>query len=205
MELIIEKYKSDESIPRNALEGIRIENNRLQSSIEQVLHIIRFENFSQDYEARSSDLIASLKKVINEKKNQFIYNKVFPIIKTNLEQANVITDKKWNEVILDQIISNAIKYSSDGTNSKDIVFSIMQDKEYTKLTIKDEGIGIPNYDLKRVFEPFFTGENGRRFKNSTGIGLYLSKQIGDRLGHPIQISSEVSKGTEVTIQYLTKL
>lgn len=204
IKLILQKYSDNQTIPSEVLKNINAENESLHSSIEQVLNMIRFENFAMDFEPCPVKLVSSLKKVINEKKNQFIYNRVFPVTNTDPEYS-VITDKKWNEFLLDQVISNAIKYSNDGLCDKKMYLTIFQENGYTCLSIKDEGVGIPPYDLNRVFDPFFTGKNGREFRNSTGIGLYICKKIADRLGHQIQISSEVSKGTEVIIKYLSKV
>ena len=104
--------------------------------------------------------------------------------------------------MLEQIISNAIKYSDAKRNKKYVVFSIEKINETTKLTIKDEGVGIPEQDLPRVFEPFFTGENGRKFRNSTGIGLYLCKQIIERNDGRLIASSEgKNKGGTFTIVF----
>jgi two-component system, OmpR family, sensor histidine kinase YxdK len=205
IELMIQKYLGQKQIPSEALQLFKIENDRLHASIEQVLNMIRFEHFANDYEASAVDLVASVRKVINDNKSQFIYNKVFPVFADAPDKSFVISDKKWNEFIIFQLISNAIKYSTDGKLDKKIVLAIVQDEKQTTLSIKDEGVGIPTYDLKRIFEPFFTGENGRTYRQSTGIGLYTCKQIAGRLGHEIGISSEVGKGTEVTITYLTKL
>ena len=105
--------------------------------------------------------------------------------------------------MLSQIISNAIKYSSDHDKSKNIYFSISKEEKYTVLEIRDEGIGIPEYDIDRVFEPFFTGENGRRIKKSSGIGLYICKLIAEKLGHKIHIKSKVGQGTIVKLRYLS--
>jgi OmpR family two-component system sensor histidine kinase YxdK len=205
IELIIQKYTPLKNMPLDAMESIWAENNRLYCSIEKVINIIRLENFEKDYEASSIELVSSLRKIINERKNQFIYNKVLPVLKTEDDKAYVISDSKWNELILEQLISNAIKYSCGGESSENIYFTITKDQKHTRLSIKDEGIGIPHYDIKRVFEAFFTGENGRKFRNSTGIGLYICKKIARKLGHEIEIKSELSKGTEVIITYLTKL
>ncbi|MDP4143341.1 MAG: sensor histidine kinase [Bacillota bacterium] len=205
IDLIIQKYDSQEYIPQRVLKDIDTENNTLLFNVEQVLNVIRLESFEKDYEARQIDLIETIKEVINEKKNQFIYNKVFPVINTEEASAYVISDSKWNRVILEQVISNAIKYSAAIDQSKRIFFTITKDEEYTYLSIKDEGIGIAHYDLSRVFQPFFTGENGRNFRGSTGIGLYICKKVGEKLGHKIEIKSEVNKGTEVIIRYLSKL
>lgn len=201
IDLIIEKYKDKNS---EALEQIRVENDHLNHSVDQVLNIIRFDHIAQDFEPKKVNLNDSLTNAINAKKQQFIYQRVFPVIKTN-ETHHIVTDQKWNEFVLEQLISNAIKYSSKLDKSKQVIFTIKTDEQYTYLSIKDEGIGIPCYDLSRVFEPFFTGENGRMYRKSTGIGLYLSKKIVDRLGHKIEIESKVSEGTEITIRYLSKM
>ncbi|MDX5474898.1 MAG: sensor histidine kinase [Bacillaceae bacterium] len=207
MELIIQKEKEAGEAPV-VLEKMHKENKRLHSSIEQGLTMIRMDSFENDLDVQTVDILSTLRKLINSRKSEFIYQSVFPVIECNQEQLHVITDLKWNEVMLDQIISNAVKYSSiqNGSGSKKIRFHLSLEKdETTTLSIIDEGVGIPSYDLERVFDPFFTGENGRKFANSSGIGLYLCKKIADKLGHELSIKSELSKGTMVTVRYLTKL
>ncbi|WP_223702137.1 sensor histidine kinase [Sutcliffiella deserti] len=204
MDLIIQKEKETlEDL--EVLEKIQLENKRLHTSIEQGLTMIRMDSFENDLEAGSVDLLASLRKLINTRKSEFIYHSLFPAIECEEEVVRIITDSKWNEVMLDQILSNAIKYSGMKEGSKKLRLTVRRDGRETLLSIIDEGAGIPTYDLERVFEPFFTGENGRRFRNSSGIGLYLCRKIADKLHHTITIESEVSTGTSVTIRYLTKL
>lgn len=185
----------------NMIENIKEENNKLTSNLEQVLNILRLDDFSKDYVPEAIDLVSSVKKVINSKKNQFIYGKVFPKMQCDEEKVIVLSDSKWNEVMLEQIVANAIKYSQAGGESKSVYFNIYQEGNRTVLEIRDEGIGIPDCDIKRVFEPFFTGENGRITRNATGIGLYICSAISEKLGHEISIQSEVSKGTSVKITY----
>lgn len=183
---------------------IREENTKIKNGLDQILNLSRLNDFSKDYEPQTVDLVQLLKDIINNKKSQFIYNNVFPKIEFNQEKILVITDKKWNKFMLEQIIANAIKYSGCIKEKKYVYFNIsINDKEMT-LIIKDEGIGIPSYDIKRVFEPFFTGENGRKVHDATGIGLYICKVISKKLNHDIKIESEVSKGTSVSISYLSK-
>jgi len=205
IDLIIQKCTTEKTDPFKSIESIKEENNRLYKSLEQVLNIIRLENFEKDYETSTIELIYTLKKIINSRKNQFILNNIFPKIICEFDEVNIISDSKWNEVMVDQIVSNAIKYSSGGQKSKNIYFTITKNKNNTILSIRDEGVGIPQWDIKRVFEPFFTGENGRKFRDSTGIGLYVCDQIGKKLGQEIDIKSDVGQGTEVTITYLSKL
>jgi len=199
IELIISKGKTEEATV--LFEKIQRENKRIHISIEQALTMVRMESFETDLDINAVDLLAMLRKIINERKRECIYHSIFPVIEFNEEEAFVVTDVKWNSILLDQIISNAIKYSSLKSGKKQLAFKIERFEEYIILSIIDEGVGMPSYDIDRVFQPFFTGENGRRTPNSTGIGLYISKKIADKLGQPITIQSEVSRGTTVTIRW----
>ncbi|MBM7661041.1 signal transduction histidine kinase [Bacillus mesophilus] len=201
IELIINKENKSHEV-NEVLEKIQLENNRLHTYIQQGLTMIRMESFENDLEVKSVDLLPALRKLINERKKECIYQSIYPSIEFEEESAYIITDPKWNDILLEQIISNAIKYSAPQTGSKKLIFQLKRKGNHIFLTIIDEGVGIPSYDLERVFHPFFTGENGRKFSNSTGIGLYLSKKIADKVGATITIKSEISKGTEVTIQWL---
>lgn len=205
IDMILQKSVKNRYSNNKILDEINEENNRLLVNLDAVLNMIRIDDFSKDYVPESMDLCSLLKKMINERKNQFIYNNVFPKLNCEYDKATILSDIKWNEFMIGQIINNAIKYSSCKESSKSIYISINVDKKYTVLTIKDEGIGIPWYDINRVFEPFFTGENGRKYKNSTGIGLYICSVICEKLGHDISIKSKIGKGTEVKIEYLSKL
>ncbi len=164
--------------------------------------MIRMDQFENDFEVQSVDLVASLRKLINARKKEMIYQSIFPAIESDEKDASVITDPKWNEILIDQIISNAIKYSSLKEGSKKLVFKVERVGEHILLSIMDEGVGIPEYDLERVYQPFFTGENGRKHRDSTGIGLYLSKKIADKLGAGINIHSRLGEETIVTIRWL---
>ena len=112
-------------------------------------------------------------------------------------QCRVVqSDEKWVEFIINQVINNAIKYSVK--NSRVKIF-VNKSKNSITLKIKDGGVGIPNKDLGRVFEKGFTGENGRKFTKSTGMGLYLCKNLCDKLGLGLKITSKENEGTEVSI------
>ena len=112
----------------------------------------------------------------------------------------VLSDEKWLEFVVEQILSNAIKYSGENH----VVTIQMNKKEADntcELVISDQGIGIRQEDLPRIFEKGYTGYNGRADKTSTGIGLYLCREITKKLGHEIMISSKVGKGTDVTLVF----
>lgn len=201
IELIINKENQSKEL-NEILEKIKFENNRLHTYIQQGLTMIRMESFENDLELKAVDLLSSLRRLINERKRECIYQSIYPSIEFEGELAWIITDSKWNDLLLEQIISNAIKYSGPKSGNKKLIFQIKRKGEHIYLTIIDEGVGIPAYDLDRLFQPFFTGEYGRKFSSSTGIGLYLSKRIADKLGATINIESEPTKGTAVTITWL---
>ena len=107
----------------------------------------------------------------------------------------VYTDGKWLAFMLEQILSNAIKYTPQGF----VTIETAEEKDRFFITIKDTGIGIKAEDLPRVFEKGYTGYNGHADKKATGIGLYLCRQMADKLGHTIRMESEIGKGTKVWI------
>lgn len=109
----------------------------------------------------------------------------------------VYTDGKWLAFILEQLLSNAIKY----TPQDFVKIETAKKANLFFITIKDTGIGIKAEDLPRVFEKGYTGYNGHADKKATGIGLYLCRQMADKLGHTIRIESEIGKGTKVWIGF----
>ena len=109
----------------------------------------------------------------------------------------VYTDEKWLAFMLEQILSNAIKYTPQGF----VTIETAEEKDRFFITVKDTGIGIKAEDLPRVFEKGYTGYNGHADKKATGIGLYLCRQMADKLGHTIRMESELGKGTKVWIGF----
>ena len=112
-------------------------------------------------------------------------------------KKQVYTDEKWLAFILEQILSNAIKYTPQGF----VTIETAEENDRFFITIKDTGIGIKAEDLPRVFEKGYTGYNGHADKKATGIGLYLCRQMADKLGHTIRMESELGKGTKVWIGF----
>ncbi|WP_425448232.1 sensor histidine kinase [Dethiothermospora halolimnae] len=202
--LIIQKIEDKKDYDDELIMEFKRENSRLNDNLEQILNLIRIEDFSTDYTPEVVNLYDSLKQVINDERSNFIYSKVYPKILFSKEDVYILTDKKWNQFMLKQIISNGIKYSR-GEKGKNIFFDIEKKDKYIYFSIEDQGIGIPFYDLDRVFEPFFTGENGRKYKNSSGIGLYICSVIADKLGQELTIDSKEGEGTTVKIRYLSKM
>ncbi|SCY59778.1 sensor histidine kinase [Alkaliphilus peptidifermentans] len=179
------------------INDIKEENNLLKKNLEEALTVLRLEDFSRDYVLSSCNLRELVNDVVNGKKRDYIYKRVFPKVDID-EDTYVYTDKKWCGYMLEQILSNAIKYSNNKKGSKIEVYEV-NNSDTVGLFIKDEGIGITKEDLSRVFEPFFTGSNGRIERSSTGIGLYMVKIIAKKLGHSVEIESVIGVGTQVKI------
>ncbi|WP_449537373.1 sensor histidine kinase [Ferdinandcohnia sp. Marseille-Q9671] len=177
--------------------SIREETERMQTGLNTVLYIARLKTIEQDFHIKPVNLAKLVDEVNGENKRFYIRNKVYPKLEVEKEGLTVETDEKWLFFILSQLINNAVKYSS-GTSNR-IVISIYERGKEAILEVKDFGIGIPDADQRRIFDPFYTGENGRKFRESTGMGLYLTKETLDTLGHRIEMESEFGKGTTFRI------
>jgi signal transduction histidine kinase len=171
---------------------------QLDDDINNVLFYARSENAQKDYIIKET----SLKKVFHEvaMNNRVILQLMDAEIAPRNLDILVMTDEKWLEFMLGQIISNSIKYCDAERKLKlEIWAEEISDK--VMLHFRDNGIGIPASDLPRVFDKTFTGENGRKGAASTGMGLYIVRNLCDKLGHGINISSQESEYTEVTLTF----
>ncbi|MDO5521226.1 MAG: HAMP domain-containing sensor histidine kinase [bacterium] len=202
--LLIERYERGEVKKKEFIEQLNQENERTTKQLDLVLEMIRLKEFVVDYTPSRIDLGTELNRILNEQKRLFIYNRVYPKIDGDLNGVTVLSDGKWNDLVLTQLISNAVKYSAS-EEQKYIHFGIKKQEKTVTLYIKDEGIGIPDYDQSRIFEAFFTGENGRLGKRSSGIGLYFCKEVCELLGQQLKIESKAGTGTIASITYLTKV
>ena len=124
----------------------------------------------------------------------------------NIKNITVKSDKKWLEFIINQIVNNSIKYCKNIAMSHNdtkavLKISATEEKEKVILSIYDNGIGIPNQDLKKIFEKSFTGENGRLGQKSTGMGLYIVKNLCSKLGHQVSAWSSQNEYTEIKIVF----
>lgn len=165
---------------------------KIEQYVNSVLSYIRMNSDSTDFVIKKYRLDDILKSSLKKFSSQFISKKLsLDYRETNL---TVLTDEKWLSFVIEQILSNAVKY----TNSGKITVSSEAPNE---LIIKDTGIGISAEDLPRVFDNGFTGYNGRTDKKATGIGLFLCKNILTKLSHSIEIFSEINKGTKVIIKF----
>lgn len=179
--------------------SIQEEIEKLTNGLEMALHTLRINDFELDFKVEDISLLEIIREVINENKSTFIVNSIYPKV-ISKEDMIVKSDKKWVKFVLSQILTNSIKYSKvKDIENKEITFQLVKDNDKNIISIKDKGVGIPKGDLERVFDPFFTGINGRRFTESTGMGLYLSKDVAKRMGHDLEIESIEGEGTMVNI------
>lgn len=176
---------------------IDMQIEKIENFVEQVLYYSRSDEVGKDFIIKEVNLDEVVRKVVKRNFRDFIGKG----IKLQLEpiDAVVFCDTKWIEFILNQILGNSIKYSKE----KDSIIKI-----YTKeldnsiiLIIEDNGVGIIERDINRVFEKGFTGENGRRFGKSTGMGLYLCKKLCEKMSLGLNLVSRAKEGTKVTILF----
>ena len=164
---------------------------KIDSYTNLVLQYLRLESFHDDLVLKQVQIEDLVKEIIR-KYALFFIQKGLNVNLYDLDKE-IVTDKKWLLVVIEQIISNSLKYTKEG--------GLEIYMEGQELCIKDTGIGIKNSDVLRVFERGFSGYNGRLTQQSSGLGLYLSKKISEELGHQIRIESEVGTGTTVRIQF----
>ena len=167
---------------------------KMDNLVELILFYAKSKMAFKDYIVKSSSLKDIVNKVILKNKKSFLEKK----IKLDIHDLDYLvkTDSKWMEFIINQIISNSIKYIKDNPL---IEIYALENKENVSLIIKDNGIGINSKDVPLVFEKGFTGQNGRSKYNSTGMGLYLVKKLSDNLGNDVLIESVLNEGTTLKI------
>lgn len=186
----------DEGDP--VFDSIREEVDRLATGLETVLYSTRLDSFEHDFVVEPVILYDMVNSFVSTNKRLFIRNQVYPELKVDHKWV-VATDDKWLSFIFGQLITNAVRYSAG--SGKKITVSVFQRGKKLVLEVSDQGIGIEKEDQKRVFEPYFTGENGRKFRESTGIGLYLVHEVCNELGHEVELESELGVGTQVRIVF----
>ena len=180
-------------INKSVLEEIE----KVEGFIEQVLFYARSSTVERDYIIKKIPLKNSINSVIRKNASILIEKRV----KIQLEdiEKKVYCDSKWIEFILQQIISNSVKYMDK--DEKYIKIRCLEKDKNIILKILDNGIGISEKSIEKVFEKGYTGENGRKYNNATGMGLYLCKKLCLKLGLGISIKSKLGVGTEVTIVF----
>ncbi len=164
---------------------------RIEQYVDMVLYYLKSDHISSDLSIKQLNLSLIINDIIKKNATFFIQKKIqLQLEPTDLE---ILSDEKWISFVIEQILSNALKYTKQG-----YIHIYVKDEV---LYIEDSGIGIKEEDLPRVFEKGYTGYNGRLDKKASGIGLYLCKKIVDELGLSISIESEIGKGTTVMIDF----
>lgn len=176
----------DSSVSRQLSEDLQ----RIEQYVEMVLAFLRLGSSAKDYVFREQELDTIIKDAAKKFASQFIRRKIRLCYEP--VHVKVLTDEKWLSFVIEQVLSNALKYTNSGS------ITIEMEQPMT-LCIRDTGIGIAPEDIPRVFEKSYTGYNGRRDKKASGIGLYLCKQICNNLGHGISLQSSLDNGTVVRI------
>ena len=163
---------------------------RIEQYVEMVLMFLRLDSSSTDYVIKEYELDDMIKSAVRKFARQFIQRRIR--LDYQPVDVRVLTDEKWFSFVIEQVLSNALKYTSEGS----VTITVEDAKT---LCIRDTGIGIAPEDLPRIFEKGYTGYNGRSDKKASGIGLYLCKRICNNLGHRISAESELDKGTTIKI------
>ncbi len=191
--LIIENNKNQTT------KSIDEELQKIENYIEQALYYARSNTVEKDYYVKKVNLKDIVNESIKKNKNILIHERIS--INVHDLDLKVNTDNKWIVFILNQIIQNSIKYKKQDKNLEIEIYA-KQGKENVILYIKDNGIGIKKGEITRVFEKGFTGTNGRLIgKKSTGIGLYLCKNLCNKLGISIELNSVQDEGTEIRLVF----
>lgn len=169
---------------------LRSELFRIEQYVEMVLTFLRLDSPSRDYLIREYDLDTMICQAVKKFAGEFIGRKLQLVYEP--VNTRVLTDEKWLSFVIEQLLSNALKYTPDGS----IQIELEQPKT---LCIRDTGMGIAPEDLPRIFEKGYTGYHGRVDKKASGIGLYLCRRICDHLGHGITAQSIPGQGTTIRL------
>lgn len=187
-------YHNNKTVNKNFLDQL----NSLDNLTDQILYYVRSNYAEKDFLIKEASMDKIINEVLLKNKDSILENHID--VTVDVKNIKILTDSKWLVFILNQIINNSIKYCDNNRKSY-IMFYIEDNEKETTLHIKDNGIGVNASDLKHVFDKSFTGENGRKMRNSTGFGLYISKKLIEKLGHKISATSEENKYFEIAITF----
>jgi signal transduction histidine kinase len=177
-------------------ESVREEIAKIENYVDQALYYAKLDSFNQDYDIQNCEMIQISKEIVKAHAKTFISKKIR--INLQAETLAVQSDPKWLQFIVNQLVTNSLKYTNPGG---EITISILETPQEKQLLIRDSGIGISQKDLPRIFNRGFTGETGRTFTLSTGMGLYLAQQLSNKLGHFITCTSEVGVYTQFCLHF----
>lgn len=198
IQLTLENEREKETIPEAVLDSIQEELDRLRKGLEMALYTSRLEQFEHDFHVVPVSLLTVVNEAVADHRKLFIRKAVHPDIRID-EEVEVYSDKKWLTFVLGQLITNAVNYSA-GVGDKVELTAYLRGKK-TVLEVRDYGIGILKEDIRRIFEPYYTGQRGRQYSESTGMGLYLVREVCNRLGHQVELESTPGQGTTVRLLF----
>lgn len=188
--LIIENNKSP------LTESLEEEVEKIEAYVEQLLYYTKSGSLEADYMIQAVNLKKLVTDAVQKNRKMMVAGGVMPKF-GNLEYE-VLTDTKWMGFILGQIITNSVKYCDSGKNPCIAFNAAEKEGNMLEFAVEDNGIGIPDSDISRVFQKGFTGENGRQIRRSTGMGLYLCKSLCEKMDIPLDISSRQGGGTKIS-------
>ncbi|KGE20151.1 sensor histidine kinase [Paenibacillus wynnii] len=191
---ILRLMQQTETDPKSLDEEV----SRIEHYVDQALYYAKLDSFNQDYEIVNCNLELMAKEAVKSHSKTFISKKIG--IHLDVEPTIVQSDSKWLSFIINQLVTNSLKYTN---NHGQISISTHVTQQEKQLILRDNGIGIDLKDLPRIFNRGFTGTNGRVFKKSTGMGLYLAQELSKKLGHYISCESAAGMGsfTEFIIHF----
>jgi len=176
--------------------SLREELAKIEGFVDQALYYAKLDSFNQDYDIQNCDIVQITKEAVKSHAKTFFSKKIR--INIQAEALEVQSDPKWLQFIVNQLLTNSLKYTKAGG---EITVSVVETSQEKQLVIRDNGIGISAKDLPRIFNRGFTGETGRKYPKSTGMGLYLAQSLSNKLGHYISCTSEVNAYTKFIIHF----
>ncbi|WP_160038172.1 MULTISPECIES: sensor histidine kinase [Paenibacillus] len=195
---VIQLALQDLDLDDDVEDGLQEEIDRLKKGLEMALYTARLDKFEQDFKVEGVPLLMAVENAVAENRQWFIRKEVYPVIDIPPD-LSVISDAKWLAFMLGQVIVNAVNYSAGA--GKKVAFRAYKLGPRAVLEIRDEGIGIAKEDLGRVFDPYFTGNQGRQYHESTGMGLFLVREVCRKLDHQVGIDSAPGEGTTVRFTF----
>ena len=191
--ITVSRLLLDEMEDTDNVEHLKTEMIYIEGYVNMALSYLKLFNHERDMDITSVELDKVINPILKRYSRIFIRNRICLIYENQGDR--VITDAKWLSALLEQIISNAVKYTKNGK------VKISFDREKNRLVISDSGIGIRSEDIPKIFDKGYSGFNGRLNQKSSGIGLYMVKKIAHKLSITIDVESEVGKGSSFFIYF----
>ncbi|GAB6989204.1 sensor histidine kinase [Paenibacillus pini] len=195
---VIQLTLQDLDLEDEVQDHIQEEMDRLKKGLEMALYTSRLDQFQHDFRVDQLSLRKVVEAAVADHRMWFIRKHVYPELRVQAD-LTVYSDTKWLQFMIGQVITNAVNYSAG--KGKRVIFTSYLQGPHIVLDITDQGIGIVPEDLGRVFEPYFTGNQGRQYHESTGMGLYLVREVCRKLGHNVEINSVHGEGTSVRFTF----